>query len=204
MKQQSNKELSKMEDNQRIIPVELAELPGRFDDDWPSTYWKDSSGAIQGVAFSIYKKPIPMPRPSATITHGGGIRVYSPKKTKGGPFSEEVKRLVLVTTEKLLPDLPLFKDGDTGLNVSITYRIRRPNCHYRGGNRLNGVVKAGMHLRRVTGGDIDNLIKYTLDSLNTVVYADDKMITSISAKKLWCEDPNSEGSTTVEVKKITY
>jgi Holliday junction resolvase RusA-like endonuclease len=172
---------------------------------WTESRWEPSSGGVEqvprisGVGFSIYQKPIPKPRPAATITRTGKIRVYSPKKTKGGAFSLEVKRLLQATTERTLP---LFKDGDTterDLHVSITYRIRRPNNHYKAGNRLN-VVKTKKLLARVTGGDIDNLTKYTLDSMNTVVYGDDKMITSMAVKKLWCEDPNSPGSTTVEVK----
>jgi Holliday junction resolvase RusA-like endonuclease len=203
----------KMEDNPYIMGRQLDEVnpstlglympnepPSYY---WTESRWEPSSGGLEhvprvsGVGFSIYQKPIPMPRPAATMTRKG-LRVYSPKKTKGGPFSLEVKRLLLATVER---ELPLFKDGDTeaDLHVSITYRIRRPNDHYKSSNRLN-VVKTNKLLARVTGGDIDNLAKYTLDSMNTLVYGDDKMITSLAVKKLWCEDPNSDGSTTVEVK----
>jgi Holliday junction resolvase RusA-like endonuclease len=187
-----------MELNPRILAEEQDENPLSY-------YWFASSGGIQdrilsGVGFTIYQKPIPMPRPAATLTRNG-IRVYSPKKTQGGAFHIELKRLLLVSMWR---EFPLFKDGDSevDLHLSITYRIRRPNDHYKSSKRSDGVVKDAKLLARVTGGDIDNLIKYTLDSMNTVVYGDDKMITGICAKKLWCEDPESAGSTTVEVRKI--
>ena len=183
-----------MEDNPRILPDHLDELP--------TYYWKDSSGAVGGVGFTVYGKPIPMPRPAATMTRNG-LRVYSPKKTKGGAFSLEFKNLLLASTEK---ELPLFKDGVTGaevnLHVSVTYRIRRPNDHYKTSNRAGGLLKPTKVMARVTGGDIDNLLKYAQDSMNSVVYYDDKMINSLSTKKLWCHYPDSDGSMTVEVKNI--
>jgi Holliday junction resolvase RusA-like endonuclease len=185
-----NQGKAKMEDNPRILPDQLDELP--------SYYWTNSSGGVMGVGFTVYQKPIPMPRPAATMTRNG-LRVYSPKKTKGGAFSLEVKNLLLASMEM---ELPLFKDGDTeaDLHVSITYRIRRPNDHFKSSNQLKQVKESKPHVR-VTGGDLDNLVKFTLDSLNNVVYFDDKMITSLSSKKLWSDDPKSQGSTTVEVKK---
>ena len=116
----------------------------------------------------------------------------------------EIKRLLLVSTDSTGLELPLLKDEHTAadLHVSITYRIRRPNDHYKASNRLADVVKVDKLNARVTGGDLDNLVKYTLDCMNKVVYDDDKMITSLASKKIWCDDPTSDGSTTVEVKKI--
>ena len=162
---------------------------------------EDSRGGTSSVYFTIHQKPVPMPRPSATVTRTG-LRVYSGAKTKGGAFAIEAKRLIRLTYHKAFP---MFKDGDTArdqvdLHVSITYRIRRPNDHYKSCNRSKA-VKTSKLLARVTGGDLDNLVKYTLDCMNSLVYYDDKMITSLSTKKVWAEDPNSDGSTTVEVKK---
>ncbi len=87
-----------------INPPELEELPLSY-------HWKGcSNGEILGVGFSVYQKPIAM---TSAIKP-------SPKKTKGSPFSLEVKRLILASTGQATP---LFVP-DRELNVSITYWIR--------------------------------------------------------------------------------
>jgi Holliday junction resolvase RusA-like endonuclease len=182
-----------METNPRILPMEHI-----LDD----CHTEDSVGRVMGVYFTIHQKPIPMPRPSATFTRTG-MRFYSPVKTKGSAFAVEAKRLIQLTyTGK---PFPMFKDGDTArdqvsLHVKITYRIRRPNDHFEASNRSKPVKRSKL-LARVTGGDLDNLVKYTLDCMNSMVYFDDKMITSLATKKVWNQDPNSDGNTSVEVQK---
>jgi Holliday junction resolvase RusA-like endonuclease len=181
-----------METNLTILPEE--EILDDF-------HTEDSSGRVIGVNFTIHQKPIPMPRPSATVTRTG-IRVYSRVKTKGSAFALEAKRLIQQT---YTGGFPMFKDGDTGqdevkLHVTITYPIRRPTDHYKSSNRSKP-VKTSKLIARVTGGDLDNLVKYTLDCLNSMVYFDDKMVTRLSTKKVWDQDPNSGGSTSVEVAK---
>ena len=53
-----------------------------------------------------------------------------------------------------------------------------------------------------TGGDLDNLVKYALDAMNNVVYADDRQIIKVLTEKMWAEEQDSDGSTTVAIKNI--
>ena len=46
--------------------------------------------------------------------------------------------------------------------------------------------------------DLDNLIKFVLDALNGVLYDDDSRIVGINAYKVWADDPQSTGSTTMQ------
>jgi Holliday junction resolvase RusA-like endonuclease len=152
----------------------------------------------KGVQFTVYGKPTPLPRPRGFVTTKGVLKAYSPSKGKGNAFSKQV--LTLLGGAKA--STPMFEQGGEGVCVSITFRIRRPNNHYEGGKRKFGLVQKTKLTERVTGGDIDNLSKFTLDAMNKVVYYDDNMVTTLFVSKIWCDDPDSDGSTTVEVKNL--
>ena len=94
-------------------------------------------------------------------------------------------------------------ESDTKLSIMITYRMRRPNFHFRGRNRGNGeyarVVPSG---QPTAGGDIDNLIKFTLDAMQGCLFVDDRQVVQISASKVYADSADSNGSTTVFIQPV--
>jgi Holliday junction resolvase RusA-like endonuclease len=152
----------------------------------------------KGVQYTVFGKPIPLPRPRGFVTSKGVVKAYSPVKGRGSAFSKQL--VMLLGGAKA--SFPIFQQGDQGLCVTITFRIRRPNNHYKGGNRNLGLILENKMMERVTGGDIDNLSKFPLDAMNKVVYHDDNMVTTLLVSKIWCEDPDSDGSTTIKVKNL--
>ena len=118
--------------------------------------------------------------------------MYSGKGAERGIFQAEIRRLLDQPAD------PLFM---TDINVTLTFRIRRPNNHFHACNRDTNIIRVAQLHARVTGGDLDNLAKYSLDCMNEIVYKDDNQIINLWLSKKWCEDATSGGSTTVVVFK---
>ena len=88
--------------------------------------------------------------------------------------------------------------------------MRRPANHFVSsrrtgpGARLKSAFSAGLssaggggvgHIR----SDVDNLAKFVMDSLNGVVYADDRQVTSLNVVKVLDPDGPCLGATEVEI-----
>ena len=91
------------------------------------------------------------------------------------------------------------------LGVTLIFRKKRPQAHFinntPGLDRLKPTAPSAL-LGAPSVTDVDNLAKFVLDALNTIVYADDKQIITLSAVKLLDDDGVCEGSTTVELSAI--
>ena len=91
------------------------------------------------------------------------------------------------------------------LGVTLIFRKKRPQAHFinntPGIGRLKPTAPSAL-LGAPSVTDVDNLAKFVLDALNTIVYADDKQIITLSAVKLLDDDGVCEGSTTVELSAI--
>jgi Holliday junction resolvase RusA-like endonuclease len=68
-------------------------------------------------------------------------------------------------------------------------------------NRTNGTIKP-VFLGSTPVGDVDNYAKFTMDALNQVLYRDDAQVVNIEGQKMYAEDPNSVGSTTITARII--
>jgi Holliday junction resolvase RusA-like endonuclease len=99
--------------------------------------------------------------------------------------------------------LPYFYDMTSRVFLGITFRVRRPNHHYVNCNRNNG-LKPAFISTRVTGGDIDNMVKFIMDASNRILYTDDRQVTCLYTNKIWHEDSASIGSVTIGVKLHHY
>ena len=110
-------------------------------------------------------------------TFGGFARAYTPKKTRDS--EKEFK-------EQLEAQLPRdFRPFTGALKVTITFSKERPK-HLK---------KSIVHL--VTkSGDLDNFLKWALDSMNEIIFVDDSQIIEIHARKEYGTD-----TTTIEVEE---
>ena len=152
----------------------------------------------KSIMFSVYGDPKPQKRPMFIANRTGEankrFRVVSPSNVKTCNFTKKIKELLTG-----LPS-PYFGKEDK-LAVFVTFRMKRADSHFEKSKRASGNVKIEYRGRMPGGGDIDNLLKQTLDCLSKIVYDDDRMISTLVVTKIWCDDHNSEGSTTVAIKK---
>lgn len=138
-------------------------------------------------------RPIPMPRPRNRMLPGGRFAVYNPATHQIHACRVWLRTVFEGRTIPLYaPVLPVA--------VSFTFRIRRPNSHFQGGDRMRP-LRPEFRRRRVGAGDLDNFAKFILDAMNGVLFHDDSQVTSLTVCKLWDEDADGVGSTTIVIQE---
>ena len=115
-----------------------------------------------------------------------------------------------------------FEDGDNSkprfstllgaelLEMTIVFKMRRPRIHYRNGiavpERLKPLVKASASndFDMITGGrvDLDNLTKFVMDSLNEVVYDDDRQVAKLKVLKVYDSDGDGSGGVDLMIRAV--
>jgi Endodeoxyribonuclease RusA len=102
------------------------------------------------------------------------------------------------------------------LVMTVVFRMKRPLNQFRASKPGPGRLKAPFNLSHTDShqygipqikSDIDNLIKFVLDSMNGILYDDDKQIISVHAIKLYddecsCDENCCLGSTQVCIKTV--
>lgn len=110
---------------------------------------------------------------------------YDPSKNDKSDFLWQVK--------KNAPPTPL----DQPIHLKITFSFPRPKSHY-GTGKNSTVLKATAPIYHTARPDIDNLIKFVCDALNTVYWKDDSCICLTEALKVY-----TDGTPKTEVEIIT-
>jgi len=138
------------------------------------------------------------PRPLVRHRTSRGI-VYNPSSGLQTSFRD--------VTFQILEDLgynrvPLFEEEDA-LSMVLVFRMKRAKNHFlRGipgpGRLKENAPKATAPIRN----DIDNLCKFVLDSMNKVLYPDDRQITSIHIIKMLDDQEPYTGSTELYLRAI--
>lgn len=131
------------------------------------------------ISFTIYGEPIPLSRHR---TVSGGLRTYNPSAGDQKNFAKAC------ISAGVLPPEPI----EGPVEAIMTFYFSRPKSHYRTG-RFAGQLKEGQNIWHSKKKDLDNLVKFVLDSLNSLAYVDDGQVCAIRAMKLYTEDnPRSE------------
>ena len=73
------------------------------------------------------------------------------------------------------------------VEACMTFYFQRPKHHFRTG-KFAGQLKAGKDVWHNKKKDLDNLVKFVLDSLNALAYIDDGQVCSIKAEKFYTND----------------
>jgi len=115
----------------------------------------------------ISGSPVAKPRPRATSTKTGKIRMYTPKKSKNFEY------LVRQRAEKIYKQ-PL----KCPISIKITFLVHRPK-------KIIWKTKPMPRVPCDCRPDLDNLIKSIEDGLNGVAFVDDGQIAHIEASKLY-------------------
>ena len=118
------------------------------------------------MKIEILGKPIPLARPRAT-TRG----FYDPQYTAKKNFASYVKENIYLTETIKSP-----------IHLELEFYFRMPKSWSK--KKQKQYYDDPRHAQKA---DLDNLIKFILDSLNEIVWQDDAQIWSIQASKNWTD-----------------
>jgi Holliday junction resolvase RusA-like endonuclease len=122
--------------------------------------------------------------------------MYNPSATYQQLFRKVVEDMVK-------DENPLFME-EHQLAMRIIFHMKRPKNHFVGSQPGPGRLKPAAPPRLAPSRtDVDNLAKFVLDSLNGLLYVDDRQVASIFATKIFDNDGHCEGSTEVSIQRLT-
>lgn len=158
----------------------------------------ENSNSTQGVSrlrFEIRGNPRPLRRHRMTFG-----RMYNPSEGLQNSFRDNVRKLIF--SDGRLQE-PLF-DGDECLTMTIIFRLKRPKKDFIGGkpgpDRMRPSAPSEIAQTRT---DVDNLVKFVFDSMNTILYEDDRQIMSVHVIKVLDNEGMCQGSTEVLLQSVT-
>ncbi|KAL7427912.1 hypothetical protein ACHAXH_000885 [Discostella pseudostelligera] len=95
---------------------------------------------------------------------------------------------------------------DECLQLSITFRMKRPKSHFisnqPGYGRLKSSAPSSISIRNLRS-DVDNMAKFVMDSLNGLVYVDDRQVVELNVRKVLDSEGLCLGATDVEIRVVT-
>ena len=125
-------------------------------------------------------------------------KMYNPAAKKQNDFGTNAKKILGLGDK----DVPIFKKG-TCLSVSLVFKLQRPKSHYVSNNPEKKQLKKNAPKQyHVARKDLDNMIKFVLDSLNGILYEDDAQICIINGTKIYANEDYNVGSTHVKLRAV--
>lgn len=110
------------------------------------------------------------------------------------------KHLPKIVDDGISDDSPITFFPDEFLEMSIVFRLKRPKSHFVNNKPGEGRIKTNAPGKyHPTRTDIDNLAKFVLDSLNGVLYTDDRQVVSLKATKVLDSEGDCDGATDVSI-----
>jgi Holliday junction resolvase RusA-like endonuclease len=85
------------------------------------------------------------------------------------------------------PEIPLMG----AIELIVVFYIKRPKSHFRTGKYKN-LLKENAPDYHTKRPDIDNYIKFVMDSLNGLFWGDDSQVAFIHASKMYSREPRTE------------
>lgn len=146
----------------------------------------------------LYKATVPgppTPLARARFFRGRYVNLSKPKMRQ---FATAIKEQIPECASA-----PLFA-RDEPVEICIWFLIPRPVRHFEGNRRALGRLKnsAKRFLFPFVRPDLDNLIKFVLDSVGGLVYVDDSQVVKLTACKIRDNEGLCEGSTIVHFKEV--
>jgi len=127
------------------------------------------------IKFTILGKPQALKRARHVFKNGKSYCYDSQK---------EQKRADRVQISSQMSDQGVIRKLDGHLNVKLIF-------HMGGAGNVKTEHLNGLPFDR-TPIDIDNMIKFYLDTMNDLVYIDDRQVTNIEAEKIYSDDKRVE------------
>lgn len=139
-----------------------------------------SRGGVLMIYFKVMGEPVGKGRPRMT-TRGGYAHAYTPKKTS--EYEEKLKFEFMASTSD---KMPVYEKG-IPLKVEMVMAFAIPKSFSK---KKTEQARLGL-IVPTKKPDVDNVIKQ-LDALNGLAFYDDSQITSITAEKIYAEEPYLE------------
>jgi len=126
--------------------------------------------------FTIPGKPIPKARPRV-YKRGKFVKGYNSQEKAEGEFALNAFESSIKVAGKKLSG-PVFLD--------IIFHLKRPKSHY-GTGKNSETLKKNAPKFHVSKPDVDNLVKFVMDSLNKVTWYDDSQVFQVIGRKEYSE-----------------
>ena len=162
---------------------------------------------ITGIRFKVRGNPRPLVRHRSARGF-----VYNPSSGNQKLFQHFVMEFLSTAGKEsnLRPAIPIFS-SEVPLAMTVVFRMRRPNIHFVGSKREpDRLRETAPDMLSSQKQDVDNLAKFVMDSMNGILYEDDKQVISLHVTKLVDNEMFSdgsiyvcEGSTEVYLRKVT-
>lgn len=130
------------------------------------------------VMYTVYGEPVGKGRPRFA-RRGKFVSTYTPQKTKS--YEDEIR---MMAKAAMGASEPL----ETPVTVAIYIRVGIPTSFSKQKRKdaLSGIIKP------TKKPDLDNVAKCFLDSMNEIVYLDDKQVVNLHVTKVYAETPAVE------------
>ena len=157
----------------------------------------DSDSEDEAVRFYMEVNGPPTPMARARFCKFGR------KKCLCNPCKHQLENMKIAAKEAKGGNPGVLFEKGTPLLVEIESHIRRPNNHFKKGNRWFGSCFdwAKMESATAAGPDVDNLAKFVLDALNGIVFHDDRQVAKLVIGKYRDNQHDCGGRTVVKVSK---
>jgi len=127
------------------------------------------------ISFNIPGEPVAMGRHRTTKTG----HTYMPKKTVNA------KSHIAYCVSREIDMEPI----KSAVSLNVTFYMPAPQSVIRSAKKQNRDIEK---IPVMTKPDIDNMVKTVGDALNGILWADDKQIINITAKKFYSERPRTQ------------
>lgn len=141
--------------------------------------------------FTIEGQPRPQERHRDIRTKTGKI------VGKYDPSAKEKKEFLAKAME-----FKPYKPVDYPITVILEFFFKRPKKHFYTTKAQKGELKPDSPFWRYSTPDIDNLIKFVTDALNTVFWVDDCLICEVIAVKHYTPKINPMPCTKIKVRTL--
>ena len=130
------------------------------------------------VMYTVYGEPVGKGRPRFA-RRGNFVSTYTPQKTKS--YEDEIRMMAKAAMGASEPI-------ETPVTVAIYIRVGIPTSFSKQKRKdaLSGII------RPTKKPDLDNVAKCFLDSMNEIVYLDDKQVVNLHVTKVYAETPAVE------------
>lgn len=130
------------------------------------------------VMYTVYGEPVGKGRPRFA-RRGNFVSTYTPQKTKS--YEDEIR---MMAKAAMGASEPL----ETPVTVAIYIRVGIPTSFSKQKRKdaISGIIKP------TKKPDLDNVAKCFLDSMNKIVYLDDKQVVNLHVTKVYAETPAVE------------
>lgn len=155
-----------------------------------------SVSSVHQIHFKVRGNPRPLHRHRTARGF-----MYNPSSKYQASFREVVQEMIWNETHSETPQ-PLVPEGHQ-LAMRLVFHMKRPKLHFvankPGPGRLRPTAPGRLAPTRT---DVDNLAKFVLDSLNGLLYADDRQVASIHATKIYDNEGTCDGCIDVSIQRL--